>query len=506
MEDAPTTTNVVMPSVAESVAESPDLSLEESREQSQVYVAEPDSPHDMPLLSVDDSRTRSSLLPSGLRQSVDTLVTDESASALLHNRSPDIDPRGAAPAYFEAIDLSQTPEPSPQLTNDEPPTPDPSPPERNEGTRRRSGLFGLFHGRHSTHGRPPAVPELAASLGHRRDDSGPSVISVASSGSHMARVQSRSTHRPSFSGSGSVFPAISRSRSRLFDQPNLTSPSMISLNSISAPLSHTLVRTEFTYPRSGPTPDQLRLISSRESFARFGVPYGEDAIAFAASASRMDLSIPPPDFEEVDHLSGAQSRADLGDTVEEVSSTTEHEISEESQTSSHEDGADSVGATSPPPNTTSDSEIPVITTAVPEEMEEASDSALSESPVDVSHPPGLSVKSNLSSSKSPLSQSSLPVRAESRASSHTSFATAEESLHSTPTTPFSSTSSKFSIPRVVINTGIPEHPDDASQSDAEAEPSTPRMGPTHTHETTDTTIALSPTTPTSSTTEIGQAF
>jgi hypothetical protein len=40
----------------------------------------------------------------------------------------------------------------------------------------------------------------------------------------------------------------------------------------------------------------VRLISSRESFARFGVPYGPDAIAYAASTSRHDLE-PPPDFE-----------------------------------------------------------------------------------------------------------------------------------------------------------------------------------------------------------------
>lgn len=40
----------------------------------------------------------------------------------------------------------------------------------------------------------------------------------------------------------------------------------------------------------------MKLISSRESFARFGKPYGADAIAYAASTSRHDLE-PPPDFE-----------------------------------------------------------------------------------------------------------------------------------------------------------------------------------------------------------------
>ena len=33
---------------------------------------------------------------------------------------------------------------------------------------------------------------------------------------------------------------------------------MISLNSISSPLTHTVVRTEFTYPKTGLTPEQLK--------------------------------------------------------------------------------------------------------------------------------------------------------------------------------------------------------------------------------------------------------
>jgi hypothetical protein len=76
----------------------------------------------------------------------------------------------------------------------------------------------------------------------------------------------------------------------------MNSPSQISLHSISSPLTHTLVRTEFTYPKAGPTPEQFRLISSRDSLAKFAVPYGPDAIAYAASTSRQELQ-PPPDFD-----------------------------------------------------------------------------------------------------------------------------------------------------------------------------------------------------------------
>ena len=81
---------------------------------------------------------------------------------------------------------------------------------------------------------------------------------------------------------------------------------MISLNSISAPLSHTLTRTEMTFPKSGPTPEQLALISSRESLGRFGIPYGSEAIAFAASTSRADLA-PPPEFEDLPRANSSLS-------------------------------------------------------------------------------------------------------------------------------------------------------------------------------------------------------
>ncbi|KAH9921794.1 uncharacterized protein B0H18DRAFT_1020200 [Fomitopsis serialis] len=109
------------------------------------------------------------------------------------------------------------------------------------------------------------------------------------------------THRPSHSGSASGLSAMFRSRSNTSGTAlgaALTSPSTLSVHSISAPLTHTVVRTELMYPRAGPTPDQMKLLASVESFKQFGVPYGPDAIAFA-STSRVDLLNPPPVFEEV---------------------------------------------------------------------------------------------------------------------------------------------------------------------------------------------------------------
>ncbi|CAE6525798.1 unnamed protein product [Rhizoctonia solani] len=104
---------------------------------------------------------------------------------------------------------------------------------------------------------------------------------------------STSTHRPS--GSLSTHrPSTSLSTHQHKPSPSLSSLSLIltrsqsptmsrtSLN-ISAPISTTLVRTELSYPRAGPTPEQIRFLSSRESLGRFGMPYGEQAIAAAKS-------------------------------------------------------------------------------------------------------------------------------------------------------------------------------------------------------------------------------
>lgn len=56
--------------------------------------------------------------------------------------------------------------------------------------------------------------------------------------------------------------------------PNPSTSSLSSTLMISPPLSHTLVRTNFVYPSAGPTTEQMRFISSRESIVKFGVPYG----------------------------------------------------------------------------------------------------------------------------------------------------------------------------------------------------------------------------------------
>ncbi|KAF7799676.1 hypothetical protein EIP86_010916 [Pleurotus ostreatoroseus] len=593
MEDAPTTNIVVpMPSVTEAT-ETPDLSvsIDASISVSRIYVPMPDSPHDMPLLAREDSRSTGEVEPpAGLSAAVST---DDSRSALLQGRSPDPsatpDPRGAAPPYFEVVamdrlDVPSNPdiEASPNLSLDEPPTPDPSadveaaaPSTGSDnanthagGNPLRSRFLGLFHARHgSTRGAPPADSPTPSgettSSGHSRGDSNTSSLGPALSSNRHSRMRSGSTrtHRPSFSGSGSLFSVVTRSRSHLLDSPNpgaaLTSPSMISLNSISAPIAHTLVRTEFTYPRAGPTPEQIALISSREGLVRFGMPYGDEAIAFhhAASSSRMDLpNFAPPDFEEATGRSRATSNADQ--SLEEPTPRRNNtDLPSGDETGSDESGSEegvvsgvspqaaqnATASTTGPANAPTTMNAPDVSSSSAAAAASASASAAaahSETApvasssaqttnnteiVDYTSTSGNPAKPTIPSAQveptsapneliqppikpslvpSPLSQSSFP-RTESRASSRTNatFATAEESLHSatSPTTP-----------RTII-VPLTEEPETLSHMHAGSQEPTPRIVPleiepeSHIHDNTNATTPITPTAATP-TTEIGHAL
>ncbi|EKM57184.1 uncharacterized protein PHACADRAFT_254772 [Phanerochaete carnosa HHB-10118-sp] len=521
MEEPPTT-HVVMPSVAETAetADSPDPSVDMSRVQSRDYAEMPESPHDMPLLSGDDSRadmspaigpdmdnSRARLInmtprTDGSRPSIDTLpTTEENASSHPNPQTPD--PRGQAPPYFEVVALDDM---SPAATPEIPPqTPEP-PAEPVESTRRRSGIFGLFHSRHPS--RPHVAPtELAPSVSHRRNGSAGSNISTPTVPRPRSRAHSRAgTHRPSQSGSG--FSMMSRSRSRLLESPHLTSPSMISVNSISAPLTHTTVRTEFTYPRSGPTADQIKLIASRDSFARFGVPYGEDAIAFHASTSRMDL---PPDFEEITGPSRSPILDGNDTTVveEEAAEGSAHEEEHTQQQSSP--------LASEPVNATEPSELasPVAAVATDGAKPE-NNSETVQSPATLAPPPGLGSASTEASASNQAKAKTPPlaIRPPSRASSLNSFATADESIHSAATaspTPFASTSSKASISRLQLPAEGAATSSTATLSTAApstiSSSSTPRIPTASLHENPDTTSAtLSPTTPMTALTDVGRAL
>ncbi|KAJ3865062.1 hypothetical protein EV359DRAFT_80854 [Lentinula novae-zelandiae] len=293
--------------------------LHEDGEQER-YSPVPDSPQHMPLLDGDDGAvaddSAAALLPeaheeprsrindAGRRHSGGSAHTGESSSLVrveTNAETENPDPRGDAPAYFEVVDLNDEAQQRPPI----PPIPSSEPTPTNSsmtaasstasrGTSSRRSLRNLFGWSGRSPMTPPGLPSTSAQS-HARADSG-GALSLVSTMSRPS-TSNRHSHRPSQSSS-SVFSVVNplnrKKSSATLSSNHLTSPSSISLASISAPLTHTVVRTEFTYPKAGPTPEQLKLISSREAFARFGVPYGKDAIAFAASTQ--DLN-PPPEFE-----------------------------------------------------------------------------------------------------------------------------------------------------------------------------------------------------------------
>ncbi|THU97632.1 hypothetical protein K435DRAFT_857409 [Dendrothele bispora CBS 962.96] len=270
------------------------------------YSPVPQSPHDMPLLQNDEEAAAANT--SGPNAATQARASDETGSGSEDSISlarvettrtdePVPDPRGATPSYFEAVDLGED-RPAAPATTASPEASTAAAPANPANTRRStfrlSNLFGNRGGtiRGSSRANPPpGLPFTSDGPSHTRGDSGGalSLTSIAS------RQSGPNGHRPSQSN-GSLLSLVRKKSSATLNSNHLNSPSMISLNSISSPLTHTLMRTEFTYPKSGPTPEQLKLISSRDSFARFGVPYGPDAIAYASS-SRADLSNPPPEFD-----------------------------------------------------------------------------------------------------------------------------------------------------------------------------------------------------------------
>jgi hypothetical protein len=167
------------------------------------------------------------------------------------------------------------------------------------GRNRQSG-FRTFLNRMSMS--MPGAPS-GTSAGHQRTESSNSNTSTTSffrrPGSSLSSTAIHHTRQnPSISQSG---------------VSHFSSPSTISINSlsISAPLTHTASRTQFTFPQPTMsmasasttttagvvmmTPDQVRVIAAREAIGRFGLPYGPDAVAFAAAKG----GPPPPGFDEV---------------------------------------------------------------------------------------------------------------------------------------------------------------------------------------------------------------
>lgn len=321
MEDAPLTAQVVMPSVREDEDESANS---HSRGTSQAsYVIVNDDPlAQTPLLERNDSNENEN---THERQNSHTSAASVDISDARHtdqlsplpNTAEMPDPRGEAPPYFEVVgDLGDIEATSGDLarvdTADTLPIAPDTFPESDDTSqhpvRRRSMFRGLIHAASRALSSPhPASPTLSLSRPSRdmavSPPPRPSNLSSRQGGARSPL----SGHRASPSHSESVQSITSSAFGRVVTRTHsrsvtnvaggLTSPSTISIASISSPLTHTAIRTDFVYPRTGPTPEQLKLISSVESVSKFGVPYGPDAVAFA-SASLVNLHGPPPEFEE----------------------------------------------------------------------------------------------------------------------------------------------------------------------------------------------------------------
>lgn len=314
MEDAPLTTQVIMPSVSEDEDESANS---HSRNLSQAsYDVVNDDPHaQTPLLGPDEPNET-----THERQNFNTHVPPTvDISDLRYNdtssplRRPNLaDPRGEAPPYFEVVgdtsgDLARV-----DTTDTLPMAPDTLPAITSSvPVRRRSMFRGLIDAASRALSTPHSSDQPLPIPRPSRDMTvSPPLRPSNLSNRPRGTPSPRGGHR-TVASSGSVLSVtssafgrtISRTRSRSVTNTaaDLCSPSTLSITSISAPLTHTVIRTDFVYPRSGPTPEQLKLISSVESVSKFGVPYGPDAVAYA-SASLVNLHGPPPEFEE--HPSG----------------------------------------------------------------------------------------------------------------------------------------------------------------------------------------------------------
>lgn len=446
------------------------------------YSPMPTTSNNMPLLQGDESGDLS----------LQSLNSGSAANTNAQENSSLPDPRGEAPPYFEVVDQPEGPRREVTMTElpvalELPPLSPLSSPEQRP---QRHSTFRNLLNRMSV-----------VSTSHTRVASDNSITSSSLSHGTREGGTSHASHRPTHSGSSShlassMFRTLSRQRSTNTVASNrLNSPSTISLNSISAPLTHTLSRTEFTYPKAGPTPEQLKVISSRDSFARFAVPYGADAIAFASS-SRQDLDCPPPDFDASasdTHLprSAGPSRLRTSSYAAELLQHQEEEADSPEEEQGHDERR---GQESSPPSSSSSS-LPAATSTAPADSavprllepqpitksDSVSKASVKSTTTALSHlsiplPPiikGTSTSTASSSSFASVSefgQLTLPVRSESRASNYSdqSYATAAESMgRSTPQR-------------------------NASGASEPTTPTTPTVGAGHELESSDSTVMVTP--------------
>ncbi|KAG1802043.1 uncharacterized protein HD556DRAFT_1524123 [Suillus plorans] len=301
----------------------------------------------------------------------------------LHTTQTSEDPRGEAPPYFEVVGQDTV-----HTLPDVPPASETS--IDNTAPDRRSRFSFLFKPFGSSSRYPPlSIHNRAVTPEHTRNVSS---LSVASTTSGHGRNRS--------SSNSTLLKAL---RPHDHSTP-MTSPSTISLNSISAPLTHTVMRSEFRAPKGGMTPEQIKLITSRNALERFGVPYGPDAVAFSASRSNM---APPPDFDVITSSLPDQASGSLSADIRNPSGTSTLE-------------RETTGS-------------PVFDSAAADEAGQTTSRSVTSGSPPYS-PSGAHKNSQVPSSPRSLLLSSYQRQGDSRSSSTTSFETAASEF-SRPTTP-----------------------------------------------------------------------
>ncbi|KAI6145050.1 hypothetical protein BKA82DRAFT_994216 [Pisolithus tinctorius] len=225
------------------------------------------------------------------------------------SRDSDLDLRGEAPPYSEEAvvggDPSALPLPQPSLP---PELGIPTPPLAHGNPGDRRSRFGFLRYPFNSHTRATSTTtntRTAVPATHARSGSAHTLASTEYT------AASRPTTPNNASGSSLLALRGIRTRASSGGSAALSSPSMISLHSISAPLPHTLTRTEFRIPRGGLTPEQVKIITARDAPERFGRPYGPAAVAFAGSRVLVTSDAAdtlPPEFDEaVGTIAGSSS-------------------------------------------------------------------------------------------------------------------------------------------------------------------------------------------------------
>ncbi|KAF8128743.1 hypothetical protein EV363DRAFT_414265 [Boletus edulis] len=239
---------------------------------------------------------------SGDVHSMDSAGSDVELLAA-HQRTVSVDnsadSRGEAPSYAEAV--SAEGRMATISLNDPEPNSNVAVPSSLAPGRGRSRFSFLMQNPFSSHNHTSGAPSDANS-------STPSIRSESPalhvrSGSALSRLSTHESH-DSHHSRNNLARSRSRSNSHLLrafrsHSPGHAGSSTLSVDNVSAPLLHTLTRAEFHVPKGGLTPEQIKLITSRQALERFGVPYGPDAVAFSLSRERLAETGPPPDFETV---------------------------------------------------------------------------------------------------------------------------------------------------------------------------------------------------------------